>query len=167
VTNNWGGPSARLRDSLLRNKQRIAIQKLRRDAGAILPETVEFRDAVASRKLNEKVLDQLHERRPSERGELLITRDEAKFKKTIGNYFAARSDLWFDVFLARWVETGALTASGADLSGRVFDLLSFDGDSVYGSASDGGEVFLLDRTLGDEGVVLELFFFASTTLTSS
>jgi hypothetical protein len=146
---------------LIGNRQRLAIERLTRLAQSLLPPTVGVVDAVQSAELARELQLQFKSRRPREAGNLLVTESKGTFAAMVKQYFSERADVTFHAFLAHWEDAGGLILSGADLAEHAVQLLSFDGDGLYGCISDKAEMFSLDFTLSEGTEIYELFFFAT------
>jgi hypothetical protein len=152
--------SVQLEESLLRNRQRVAAQKLRSPLKTILSELVQFADPMFSKLVDSTIKGKLAQRRSQRNGDLVITRNPDEFKAAINDYFDERRALTFLVFLWRWSEAGALKLLGSNIATGASQLLCLDGDSVYGCTADETQVFSLDRTVDDGGTaIFELFYF--------
>jgi len=149
-----------LEERLLRNRQRLAVLRLRAAADEILGPMAEFADPVVARRLGATLRAELESRRPHQAGALLVTIDRDDFKAAVQSYFSERSGLLFYVFLPHWPDVGALRLSGSAMKNASHQLLYVDGDAVYGCAEDETQVFSLDRSLdGKDGEIFELFYF--------
>ena len=150
-----------LNEHLLRNRQRLAIERFVKEAANLLSQGVQFADAVASASLGAEVRGALSARRPEANGRLLITTDGGQFVEVVRAYFEAHAGLSWYVLATHWTDAGAFIASSAELAKSAFDLLNLDGDTLYGCSFDRSRIFALDRTVEKQNSTFELFGFST------
>lgn len=154
--------SPELQAALMRNRQRLALDRLGVEASWILDSMTRVAAADMSHQWDEMIRRELAVRRPRVEGDLVVTHEESELETRIRSFFTARSTVDFYVFLSQWPEAGALEIRGDTLALLAMKLLRFDADGVYGCDTRLSEVFSLDRTLERDGqIVWELFRFVA------
>jgi hypothetical protein len=144
---------------LMRNRQRLSVERLTTLAQPFLSRALAVVDAVESIDLAPELRSQLKLRRPRAAGNLLVTENGSTFAATVEKYFSDRAGRTFHAFLAHWGDAGALILDGSDLAKHGVPLLRLDGDTLYGCTSDRTEGFALDLTVTGAGVIFVLFSF--------
>src|SRR5215213_9336598 len=103
----------RLRDQILRNRQRLRVPTFNEDVRHTLGRDIDVADAVLSNDLDISVRRLLANRRPSENGTLIVTESYQHFEREVRSYFAMRSDVTFYALLAHTLDVGALILRGS------------------------------------------------------
>jgi hypothetical protein len=152
--------SPQLEAALVKNRKRLALERLRAEASWVLDSIQQTAAAGVSRELDLVIRRELAVRRPRADGYLLVTREQSQFENEMRSFFAVRSTTDFSVFLCHWSDAGALELRGDTLAHLSLNLLLFDGDAVYGCDAARSEVFSIDRTIEtDDRVLWEFFHF--------
>lgn len=153
--------SPALEEALFKNRQRPAVDKLQ----SKLPWLTDavFADYATSRSLDKLVRSKLEQHRPSRNGELLVTQDLVAFERALSEFFEARPEKAFYLFMFHWPEAGAMRLASAQLADHGGELLLFDGDAVYGCDEEQNEIVSLDRTVESASCTILEFFRLTTS----
>jgi hypothetical protein len=154
----------RLTAALLRNRQRLALERLTTVATSLLPSPFSVVDAVESAELDRVLRADFARHSAAGSGTLQLTDNDEAFAQTLREYFAERGAVHYSALLANWTDAGAIVFTGDHLARHALELVRFDGDTLYGCMRGGPEVFSADISEVDGQLVYELFSFNRNTL---